>query len=149
MGKYQARICGDVIVARAKGADGALPVAFADEVGAPQVVFTDPQVAAVGRTEAQARAAGLDVDTVTVGFDTVAGAGLHADGYQGRAKLVMDADGGVLLGATFVGPDVAELVHAATVAVVGRVPVDQLWHAVPAYPTLSEVWLRLLEATGR
>jgi pyruvate/2-oxoglutarate dehydrogenase complex dihydrolipoamide dehydrogenase (E3) component len=55
----------------------------------------------------------------------------------------------VLLGATFVGPDVSELLQAATVAIVGEVPLDRLWHAVPAYPTVNEIWLRLLEAYGR
>jgi pyruvate/2-oxoglutarate dehydrogenase complex dihydrolipoamide dehydrogenase (E3) component len=58
----------------------------------------------------------------------------------------VDREREVLLGATFVGQDVAEMVHAATVAVVGEVPMARLWHAVPAYPTISEVWLRLLEA---
>ncbi|MST34246.1 pyridine nucleotide-disulfide oxidoreductase, partial [Acidimicrobiaceae bacterium USS-CC1] len=53
---------------------------------------------------------------------------------------------GVVVGATFVGSDVAELLHSATVAVVGKVPLDLLWHCVPSYPTVSEVWLRLLEA---
>ena len=52
----------------------------------------------------------------------------------------------MLVGATFVGQDVAELLHSATIAVVGEVPLDRLWHAVPAFPTISEVWLRLLEA---
>jgi dihydrolipoamide dehydrogenase len=79
----------------------------------------------------------------------VAGAALHADRYRGHAKLVVDEDRGVVVGATFVGQDVAELLHAATVAIVGEVPIERLWHAVPAYPTMSEVWLRLLEAYGR
>ena len=61
----------------------------------------------------------------------------------------MDLDREVLIGATFVGPDVAELLHAATIAVVGEVPIHRLWHAVPSYPTLSEVWRRLLEQYGR
>jgi dihydrolipoamide dehydrogenase len=52
------------------------------------------------------------------------------------------------VGATFVGLAVGELVHAATMAVVGEVPLDRLWHAVPSYPTISEVWLRLLETYG-
>ena len=52
----------------------------------------------------------------------------------------------MLLGVTFIGPAVAELLQAATIAVVGEVPISRLWHAVPAYPTISEIWLRLLEA---
>ena len=79
----------------------------------------------------------------------VAGAALHADDYIGQARLVVDEDRRVVLGATFVGPDVAELLHSATIAVAGEVPIDRLWHAVPAYPTVSEIWLRLLESYGR
>ncbi len=77
-----------------------------------------------------------------------AGSALYADDYKGWAQLVIDEDNKTLLGATFVGPDVAELLHAATIAVVGQVPLDRLWHAVPSYPTVSEVWLRLLEKYG-
>jgi len=78
----------------------------------------------------------------------VAGASLYADGYAGHAKLVVDDSRRVVIGATFVGPNVGELLHSATIAVVGAVPLDRLWHAVPSYPTISEVWLRLLETYG-
>jgi pyruvate/2-oxoglutarate dehydrogenase complex dihydrolipoamide dehydrogenase (E3) component len=149
-GKYDARIVGAAIAARAAGealdiGPWGEHVATADHAAVPQVVFTDPEVASVGRTEAQARDAGLDVRVVDLPF-AVAGSSLQADGYDGAARMVVDAGRGVLVGVTFVGQDVAELIHAATVAVVGEVPVDRLWHAVPAYPTMSEVWLRLLEA---
>jgi len=50
------------------------------------------------------------------------------------------------VGATFVGPRVGELLHAATIAIIGKVSLHTLWHAIPAFPTVSEVWLRLLEA---
>lgn len=147
MGKYQARVCGDVIAARAEGRplDGSRFAATADHGQVPQVVFTTPEVASVGRTESQARADGFDVDVVAVDID-VAGASLSRDDYSGRASLVIDRGTDTVLGATFVGSGVAELVHTATVAVVGRVPLESLWHAVPSYPTVSEVWLRLLEA---
>jgi pyruvate/2-oxoglutarate dehydrogenase complex dihydrolipoamide dehydrogenase (E3) component len=79
----------------------------------------------------------------------VAGAALHADGYTGRAGIVIDEDTDTLIGFTAVGPDVAELLHAATVAIAGEIPLRRLWHAVPAFPTVSEVWLRLLEKAGR
>ncbi|GIM97065.1 dihydrolipoyl dehydrogenase family protein [Paractinoplanes toevensis] len=153
-GKYQARAVGDVIVARAEGApveDGrwGRHAATADERAVPQVVFTDPEVASVGLTAAAAQAAGLRVRVVDYDLAAVAGSALHADGYQGHARMVVDEDRHVLVGFTLVGPDVAELLHAATIAVVGEVPLDRLWHAVPAYPTVSEVWLRLLEAYGR
>ena len=103
----------------------------------------------VGLTESQARAAGHSVRTVEYALGDVSGAALHAEGYSGHAKLVVDSDREVLLGATFVGQDSAELVHAATVALVGEVPISRLWHAVPSFPTMSEVWLRLLEEWGR
>ncbi|MEV0136075.1 NAD(P)/FAD-dependent oxidoreductase [Dactylosporangium sp. NPDC050688] len=153
-GKYQARAAGDVIVARATGAavDDARwgrHVATADERAVPQVVFTDPEVASVGLTAAAAEAAGLRIRVVDYDLGAVAGAALHADGYQGQARMVVDEDRQVIVGCTFVGPDVAELLHAATVAVAGEVPLHRLWHAVPAFPTVSEVWLRLLESYGR
>ncbi|MCC2594151.1 NAD(P)/FAD-dependent oxidoreductase [Tessaracoccus sp. OS52] len=153
-GKYQARAAGDVIAARAagrrvdSGAWGA-HVATADHSAVPQVVFSDPQVAAVGLTAAAARDAGLDVRVVETPLGAVAGASLRRDGYEGTACMVVDEARSVVVGMTFVGADVAELLHAATVAVVGEVPLGRLWHAVPTYPTMSEVWLRLLEAYGR
>ena len=110
-------------------------------------MFTEPQVAWVGRTAAEADAAGLRTRVVDLDI-AVAGSSLHRDGYTGRARFVVDEDRRVLAGVTFVGPDVAELLHSATVAVVGEVPLDRLWHAVPSYPTISEVWLRFLESYG-
>ncbi|MFG1926443.1 dihydrolipoyl dehydrogenase family protein [Cryptosporangium sp. NPDC048952] len=153
-GKYQARAVGDVIVARAKGEvvqdqRWGRHVATADERAVPQVVFTEPEVASVGLTAAAAEAAGLRTRVVDYDLAAVAGSALHAEGYQGHARMVVDEDRRVIVGFTLVGPDVAELIHAATIAVVGEVPLDRLWHAVPAFPTVSEVWLRLLEAYGR
>ncbi len=153
-GKYQARAAGDVIVARATGATvdaGAWGVhaATADLAAVPQVTFTDPEVASIGRTAASAEEAGLRIRVVDYDLGSVAGASLHADGYTGKARMVVDEDRGVVVGATFVGQDVAELLHSATIAVVGEVPLSRLWHAVPSYPTISEVWLRLLETYGR
>ncbi|TRW46503.1 dihydrolipoyl dehydrogenase family protein [Georgenia yuyongxinii] len=150
-GKYAARAVGEVIGARAAGRAAGEPApwsahaATADHVAVPQVVFTDPEVAHVGLTAAAAREQGRPVRTVTADLADVAGASILADDYAGWAQLVVDDARDVILGATFVGPDVAELLHAATIAVVGEVPLERLWHAVPAYPTLSEVWLRLLD----
>ncbi|MEV0523688.1 NAD(P)/FAD-dependent oxidoreductase [Streptomyces sp. NPDC050439] len=150
-GKYQARIAGAAITARAQGvplletdAWGAHS-ATADHAAVPQVVFTDPEAASAGLTLAEAEAAGHRVRAVDYDMAGVAGAGLYADGYEGRARMIVDLDREVLLGVTFVGPGVGELIHSATVAIAGEVPIDRLWHAVPAYPTVSEVWLRLLE----
>jgi pyruvate/2-oxoglutarate dehydrogenase complex dihydrolipoamide dehydrogenase (E3) component len=153
-GKYQARAAGDVIVARAKGEaveDGrwGRHAATADEHAVPQVVFTEPELSSVGLTAANAEAAGLRTRVVDYDLAATAGSALHAEGYQGHARMVVDEDRKVIVGFTLVGPDVAEMLHAATIAVVGEVPLDRLWHAVPAFPTVSEVWLRLLEAYGR
>lgn len=138
-GKYQARIAG----AHASGVAGAAVDAIP---ATPRVIFTNPEVAAVGLTEQQAADAGISVDVVTHDIGAIAAAGTLGEGYSGTAELVIDRCGGVVVGATFVGPQVAELLHSATVAIVGRVPLRRLWHAVPAFPTFSEVWLRLLES---
>jgi dihydrolipoamide dehydrogenase len=154
MGKYQARACGDAIVARARGElQGDPPpwsqyTATADHAAIPQVIFTDPEVSAVGLTHAEAVKAGLNVRAVDYEIGDVSGAGLIADGYKGHARMVVDEDRKVIVGLTFTGPGVGDLIHAATVAVVGEVPLDRLWHAVPSYPTVSEIWLRLLETYG-
>jgi dihydrolipoamide dehydrogenase len=151
-GKYQARIVGNAIGARAAGqpldtADWGAHVATADYRAVPQVFFCDPQAAAVGLSAEQAERAGYRTRVVDVDLgQQVKGALLYADGYRGRARMVVDLDNGCLLGATFVGPGVDELLHSATIAVAGQVPIDRLWHAVPCFPTISEVWLRLLEA---
>jgi pyruvate/2-oxoglutarate dehydrogenase complex dihydrolipoamide dehydrogenase (E3) component len=150
MGKYQARQAGAAIVARAHGeqpdtSDWSPYVATADAVATPSVVFTHPQVASVGRTVAEAEKAGLPHRVVEYPIGNVSGAGVFADGYSGTAIAVVDTDREVLLGVTFIGPAVAEMLQAATIAVVGEVPISRLWHAVPAYPTVNEIWLRLLE----
>jgi dihydrolipoamide dehydrogenase len=147
MGKYQARICGAVLAARAEGKpiDGPWFRDIASHGVIPQVTFTDPQVASVGRTEKEARAAGLAVKTVEYDLGALAGTYVLREGYVGRAKIVIDTATDTLVGATFVGPEVSDLVHAATVAIIGGVTLETLWHAVPSYPTPSEIWLRLLE----
>ncbi|MDP8942936.1 MAG: NAD(P)/FAD-dependent oxidoreductase [Actinomycetota bacterium] len=141
MGKYQARIAADNVL----GADVA---ATEDGPTAPRVVFTDPQVAAVGHTLESAEEAGLDVRAVDHPIAAVAGASFYGRDAAGTARLVVDEDRRVLVGATFTGPEVADLLHAATIAVVAEVPLERLWHAVPSFPTRSEVWLRLMEHYG-
>jgi pyruvate/2-oxoglutarate dehydrogenase complex dihydrolipoamide dehydrogenase (E3) component len=156
MGRYHARVAMGTIVARAQGTaavraassptrhhDRSTNIVDRDRV--PQVIFTDPEIATVGLTEAQARERGFAVQTSEVDLSTVTGAALLREHYVGRAKLVIDRNEDVVVGATFVGASVSELVHAATVAVIGRVPVESLWHAVPSFPTISEVWIDLLE----
>ena len=138
MGKYQARIAAEVIAGGDARADY-------DAAGVPRVVFTDPQVAAVGVTLAEALDRGIDARAYDVASSATPGASFHGRNTPGTARLVVDESRGVLIGATFTGFEVAEWLHAATIALVGEVPLERLWHAVPAFPTRSEVWLRLLE----
>jgi dihydrolipoamide dehydrogenase len=151
-GKYQARIVGDAIGAKATAqsldtAPWGAHAATADMHAVPQVVFSDPEVGAVGLSAEQAEAAGHSIRVVDVDLEQmVIGALLYADSYHGRARMIVELDHEYVLGVTFVGPGVAELLHSATIAVAAQVPVSRLWHAVPSFPTISEVWLRLLEA---
>jgi pyruvate/2-oxoglutarate dehydrogenase complex dihydrolipoamide dehydrogenase (E3) component len=141
MGKYQGRIAADVIMGKQ-----VTDRASSDVV--PRVTFTDPQVCAVGLTEEEAHKRGIDARAVTFGTGNVPGAYVLGDGVSGTSKLVVDERRGVLVGATFTGPGVQELLHSATVAIAGEVPLEVLWHAVPSFPTVSEVWLHLLERYG-
>jgi dihydrolipoamide dehydrogenase len=141
MGKYQARIAGDHIL-------GKQVTATADKHGSPRVTFTDPQVAAVGHTLAAAGQAGIEARAVDAPTSGTAGASFHGRNMPGTSRIVVDDQRRVLVGATFVGPETADFLHAATVAVVGEVPLERLWHAVPCFPTRSEIWLKLMESYG-
>ena len=139
-GKYQARIAGDHILGKAVSA-------WADNVAVPAVTFTDPQIASVGWTERIARERGKNVRVIELGLGVAANP-LYAEDVVGGVKFVVDEDTKTLVGVTFVGPNAGEQIHAATIAIVGKVTLDQLWHAVPAFPTFSEMWLRFLEEYG-
>jgi dihydrolipoamide dehydrogenase len=141
MGKYQGRLVADAIAGR----DVRLR---SDGARSPRVVFTDPQVAAVGLTLDAAQQAGLGVRAVDVESGGNAGGSFVGHGAPGTARMVVDEDRRVLVGFTITGPEVAEMLHAATIAVVSELTLDELWHAVPSFPTRSELWLRLLEAYG-
>ncbi|HEV7937343.1 MAG TPA: NAD(P)/FAD-dependent oxidoreductase [Solirubrobacteraceae bacterium] len=138
MGKYQARIVTTVI----EGGDAR---ATREAAITPRVVFTEPQVAAVGFTLQGARDQGIDARAYDVSTSGTAGASFYGHDTPGTSRLVFDEDRAVIVGATFTGVDVAEWVHAATIAIVGEVPAERLWEAVPAFPTRSEIWLKLLE----
>ena len=143
MGKYQARICAD------HDPRAATAAARADKAGSPRVVFTEPQVAAVGLTLAAAEERGpARCEAVDVETSANAGASFVGRNAPGTSRLVIDEARRVIVGATFVGPEIAESLHAATIAVAAEVPLEQLAHAVPAFPTRSEVWLKLLEEYG-
>jgi dihydrolipoamide dehydrogenase len=141
MGKYQARLAADAIL----GKDVRLR---SDGGASPRVIFTDPQVGAVGLTLAAAQEAELPVRAVEVETSGNAGGSFVGRGAAGTARIVVDEQRRIVVGATITGAEVAEALHAATIAVIGEVPLDDLWHAVPSFPTRSELWLRLLEAYG-
>jgi pyruvate/2-oxoglutarate dehydrogenase complex dihydrolipoamide dehydrogenase (E3) component len=144
MGKYQARIAADHILGRT----GATTVLRSDGRLSPRVIFTEPQVAAVGHTLQSAEDAGLNVRAVQTSTEGSAGGSFVGHDAPGTVRIVVDEDRRVIVGATFTGVDVAESLHAATIAVIGEVPLERLWHAVPCFPTRSELWLNLLEAYG-
>jgi dihydrolipoamide dehydrogenase len=141
MGKYQGRIAADNVL----GKDA---VATADRHGSPRVTFTDPEVAAVGYTLDAAKEAGIDARAVDVKTSGTAGGSFHGRNAPGTTRMVVDEARRVIVGATFVGPETADFLHAASVAVAGEVPLERLWHAVPAFPTRSEIWLKLMEKYG-
>ncbi|MER6435856.1 NAD(P)/FAD-dependent oxidoreductase [Streptomyces sp. NPDC001185] len=148
-GKYQARIAATVIAARAGGervddTRWGAHAATADHAAVPQVVFTHTEVAAVGLTTHEEQS-GRRIKVADYDLAHVAGAHQYAEEYRGQARMLIDLDRDTVAGVTFAGPGVGELLHSAAIAVVGEVPIGRLWHAVPAFPTLSEIWLRLLE----
>ena len=142
MGKYQGRLAADAIL-------GETVALRSDGARSPRVIFTDPQVGAVGYTLAGAQEAGLEVRAVDVETGGNAGGSFVGRGAAGTARLVVDEKRRIVVGATFTGPEIQEALHAATIAVVAEVTLDDLWHAVPSFPTRSELWLRLLEAHER
>jgi dihydrolipoamide dehydrogenase len=143
MAKYQAAIAADHRVGKdivlEHGADGPL---------APRVIFTDPQVAAVGHTTHTAKQAGLDVRVVDVPTSGNAGGSYYGRNARGTSRFLVDERRGVLVGATITGSEVVDFIHAATIAVVGEVPVTRLRHAIPAFPTRSEIWLYFFNELG-
>jgi dihydrolipoamide dehydrogenase len=144
MGKYQARIVADAITGRRPE-----PVRHAaNGPQSPRVIFTDPTVAAVGHTLQSARDAGLDPRVVEVSTSGNAGGSFFGRDAPGTTRVLIDDDRGLIIGATVTGAETAEFLHAFTIAVVGEVPLERLWHAVPPFPTRSELWLRLLEESG-
>jgi pyruvate/2-oxoglutarate dehydrogenase complex dihydrolipoamide dehydrogenase (E3) component len=160
IGKYQARACAEAIQLRSRGTyDGAngdggvwskssAKADRRDRDAISQVIFTDPQIASVGLTEQSAKNLKLNVRAVDHEMGTLEGAKLHTDEYIGHARIIIDEDRHIIVGATFIGPQVGELLHSATIAIIGEVPLERLWHAIPAFPTVSEVWVNLLENYG-
>ncbi|MBB4691366.1 dihydrolipoyl dehydrogenase family protein [Paractinoplanes abujensis] len=142
MAKYQAAIASGEILGKPMVIDH-----LADGPGAPRVIFTSPQVAAVGHTTASARAAGLNVRVIDVPTDGNAG-GSYSGGVVGTTRFLVDEDRGVLVGVTVTGTQVADFLQAATIAIVGEVPISRLRHAIPSFPTRSEIWLYFFNNLG-
>ncbi|MDQ3722619.1 MAG: NAD(P)/FAD-dependent oxidoreductase [Actinomycetota bacterium] len=143
VGKYQARVAADHILGDEQARieiDGPL---------SPRVVFTDPQVAATGHTLSSALEAGIPAKAIDLPTAGTAGASFHGRNTPGTTRFIVDTERDVLVGVTFVGPDVAEFLHAATIAIVGQVPLSRLVHAIPPFPARSELWLQFIEAYGR
>jgi pyruvate/2-oxoglutarate dehydrogenase complex dihydrolipoamide dehydrogenase (E3) component len=101
----------------------------------PRVTFTDPEIGAVGLTEAKAREQGLDVRVGTAPIPKSARGWIHKAGNDGFIKLVEDAGAGVLVGATSAGPAGGEVLGALVMAVHARVPVRSMRQMIYAYPT--------------
>jgi pyruvate/2-oxoglutarate dehydrogenase complex dihydrolipoamide dehydrogenase (E3) component len=141
-GKYQAWVAAENVLGHEREA-------ISEDLGPPRVTFTDPQVAAVGRTLEQAREDGIDATAVDVDTDGTAGASFYGKETGGTTRIVVDRDRGTIVGATFTGFETADFLQAATFAIVGEVPLDRLRHAIAAYPTRSEIWLKLLERYER
>jgi dihydrolipoamide dehydrogenase len=143
MAKYQGRVAADHVLnkdsAAEHGADGPL---------APRVIFSDPQVAAAGHTTKTAADAGLSPRVVDIPTSGNAGGSFYGRGARGTSRFLVDERRGVLVGATITGSEVADFLHAATIAIVGEVPLTRLRHAVPSFPTRSEIWLKLIEELG-
>ena len=139
--KYQARVAAATIMNRDLRA-------WADAAGPPRVAFTEPQVAAVGQTLAGALADGIQAHAVDAEIGRTPGASFVGRGARSSARIVIDRERDLMIGATFTGPEVADWLQAATIAIVAEVPRERLLHAIPAFPTRSEVWLALLDGWG-
>jgi dihydrolipoamide dehydrogenase len=142
MGKYQARVAADRILGD-EDARCEVPGPLS-----PRVIFTDPQVAAVGHTLQSALDAGIAAKHIDLATSGTAGASFHGRNAPGTTRFVVDSEREVLVGVTFVGPDVADFLHAATIAIAGEVPLKRLVHAIPPFPARSELWLKFIEAWG-
>lgn len=138
MGKYQSWIGVQALLGRKTDNR-------AERIGAPRVVFTNPQVAATGLTLAQAEQRGIDAVAIDVRTESTAGASFTGKGTGGTCRLVVNRANDLIVGATFTGYEVAEWIQAATLAITGEIPVGELRHAIAPFPTRTEIWLRICE----
>jgi pyruvate/2-oxoglutarate dehydrogenase complex dihydrolipoamide dehydrogenase (E3) component len=141
MAVYEAAIAGDDML-------GLAGARVAQSHAVSRVTFTDPEVGSVGMTEAQARAAGLNVRVGVANSATSSRGWMHGEGNEGLMKLVEDADHGVLVGATSVGPRGGEVLSMFNLAVHARIPLSELRSMIYAYPTFYRGALDALAALG-
>lgn len=139
--KYHASIASNGILAAAKGEgehdeEYSATSATADHHAVPQVICTDPVVASVGLTRTRAKAQGINVKEITPDMASP-GYNIHSDQPAGSWAQWLVDDQNRLVGATFVGSDAAEVVHASTVAFVGQVQLERFMPAIPSFPSLS------------
>lgn len=127
MSMYQAGIAAGHILGESRGT--------AEYHAVPRVTFTDPEIGAVGLTEAAAREQGLRVRTGWTNLPDSSRGWIHKTGNRGFIKVVEDADSGVLVGATAAGPAGGEMLSLLALAVHARIPVGTLRGMIYAYPT--------------
>jgi pyruvate/2-oxoglutarate dehydrogenase complex dihydrolipoamide dehydrogenase (E3) component len=136
--KYQARVAMADMLGR--------PVA-ADYRAIPRVIFTDPEVAAVGLTEAQARGSGHEI--VTTRLDLPSGGVARTYTYEqdprGEMSVVFDLERRVMLGAWAVAPLASEWIHQAVLAIRAEIPLDVLRQTVAQFPSYSEAYFFALQ----
>jgi dihydrolipoamide dehydrogenase len=134
---YQAQVAAENILGRRR---------VADYQAVPRVVFTDPEVGAVGLTAAQAHDQGIEVAASQVDLTTtIAAPATWGGDVSGMLGLVADRRRRVLVGAWGVGPGVGEWIHIATLAIRAAVPIEVLRDLIIQFPTFSEGYLYALE----
>ncbi len=135
--QYQARIVADNILGKERRADYR---------GIPRVVFSDPEIAATGLTEEQAREQGIDVASASLDLTrSLARPWTFEENPRGHFGLVADKEREVLVGAWAVAPQAGEWIHQASLAIRAEIPVEKLLDGVYQFPTFSEAYLKALE----
>ncbi|KAF2416032.1 FAD/NAD(P)-binding domain-containing protein [Tothia fuscella] len=157
MGRYQARIASNTILSTLEASHSSIKITTPIGVSVtkakdtkttfPQVIFTEPNLAAVGHTLASAQSAGLKVRAVDSNFD-IPGSWLYGDGQPGWARWVVEEGTERLVGATFCCVEGSEFANASQVAILQGMTLKEMVHVVPPFPTRGEIWTYLLDAAG-
>jgi pyruvate/2-oxoglutarate dehydrogenase complex dihydrolipoamide dehydrogenase (E3) component len=157
MGVYQARIASNAILSSIREKQPSINInppigaivteARQSENTFPQVIFTEPNIGAVGHTLASAQAAGLKVRAVDSDF-YIPGALLYGDEQPGWARWVIEEETHRLVGATFCCVEGSEFINASQVAILQGLTLKEMVHVVPPFPSRGEIWTYLLNAAG-